>query len=42
MAGYMCYYGDGIKKDLERGLKYYQKAADLGSLDAINELNKLK
>ena len=42
MAGYMCCYGDGINKDLNKAKEFYQKALELGMEEAKDELNKLK
>ena len=41
MAGYMCYYGDGVSKDVNKAKKFYQKAAKLGMKEAKDELDKL-
>lgn len=41
MAGYMCCYGDGVSKDVNKAKEFYQKAAKLGMKEAKDELDKL-
>jgi TPR repeat protein len=38
-----CYRdGDGVEKDLNKAREYFQKASDLGSIEAAQLLNDCK